>query len=95
MIRESLLAEANSTHSQYPQYANYWDNWQLAVVVKPIKDKWGQTMLVVGDHVLAAPAERAGGDPATEAVIYIPSDKHWTKHGMNTRVRRSQLRIVD
>lgn len=51
-IRLRLIAEADAINANYPQYKNHFDNYQLAVALKDIKDKYRQVMFKKGQHMI-------------------------------------------
>jgi hypothetical protein len=50
-LRRGLLAEAIERHAPYPQYAGYFDDWQLIEVTKRVRTKLG-VAFETGDVVL-------------------------------------------
>lgn len=60
-VRAALVAEAEHTHAQYPQYRNHWDGYGLASITRRSKTKFG-VAFEAGDIVLARP-ENNPADP--------------------------------
>ena len=106
-IRQQLIATAEREHAAHDQYAGYWNGWELAEVVRPIDDKWGDRMADPGLFVLVEPATRFPHLSASPgyATAYLDAATHWRKRlpkgaagenmGCNTSVPASSLRRIE
>ena len=82
----AMIARAEATHAQYPQYAGYWDTWQAATVTRDIKSR-GAVVARKGDRVLCNPVRREAGF----VTAFLPD--HYVAGGCNTSVRASFVRL--
>lgn len=53
-IRQSLIAEANRAHAQYPQYKGHWDGFILVRATRVMRGKGG-LYAEAGELLLAQP----------------------------------------
>ncbi len=63
-IRERLIAYATQVKAQYPQYANFYDNYILARATRTVRYKGG-AVLARGRFVIADPKLDLWFDPDT------------------------------
>lgn len=73
-VRQGLLRDANASHAEYPQYANYWDDWSVVQVNKLIcwKNYKRYPMLAEGDLVLGKVMS-----PQEAKESYLDEAKRW------------------
>lgn len=79
--RDDLIAEAAAAHEQYPQFAGYWDGWELSLITETIRTKAGLSF-EKGDRVLVEPGLRT--DPFNGQLI-----RYRTAYSPRTRMNTS------
>jgi len=94
-IKQALIDQANAQHAQYPQYANKWDNWVVAKVLKTIKVR-GMEVSNVGEYVLVNP-NSFGKDSESRFPNVIWCTAYFPRcysHGCSVRINSNRLQIV-
>jgi hypothetical protein len=54
---EEMVAAADASHAQYPQYAGHWDGWVMAVARRSVRSR-GKEIVAKNEPVLFDPASR-------------------------------------
>lgn len=99
-VYATLVAEAEESHAQYPQYAGHWDGWVPARVKRDIKSR-GATVARKGDVVLIdpesftteeSPEVIAGWHAPGMVTAFLP--RHYIKGGCDTSVKATWIEVL-
>ncbi len=98
---ETLRAEAERSHAQWPQYRNHWDGWRVVEVTKRQTGKGRRVQFEAGDVALAEPdtrrervAPRGTPVPYEEWPVVEFVTVHSWRTGIDTSVRAANVQEV-